>query len=253
MAKATKSDNVVEKKLSALYALQQVHSSLDRIRTVRGELPLEVEDLEDEIEGLRTRKEKLEQEIKDLEFSVGEKKNAIQSSQELIKKYTGQQEKVRNNREFDSLSKEIEYQSLEMQLAEKRIKEFQFTIANKKEILEESSAILEGREKDLELKKAELEAITAETEKEETSLKKKAEKAEKEIEDRLLKAYNRIRGNAKNGLAVVTIDRDACGGCFNKIPPQRQLDIRTHKKVLVCEHCGRILVDSQIDEETPAE
>lgn len=249
MAKATKSDNLVEKKLSALYDLQKVHSALDKIRTVRGELPLEVEDLEDEITGLRTRKEKLEQEIKDLEFQVGEKKNAIKGSQELIKKYEGQQEKVRNNREFDSLTKEIEFQSLEIQLAEKRIKEFQFTIDNKKEALEESSAVLEGRDKDLELKKSELDAIVAETEKEEKDLMKKAEKAAKDIEDRLLKAYNRIRDNAKNGLAVVTIDRDACGGCFNKIPPQRQLDIRTHKKVIVCEHCGRILVDASIHEE----
>lgn len=249
MAKATKSDNLVEKKLSALYDLQQVHSALDKIRTVRGELPLEVEDLEDEIQGLRTRKEKLEQEVKDLEFSVGEKKNAIKGSHELIKKYEGQQEKVRNNREFDSLTKEIEFQSLEIQLAEKRIKEFQFTIDNKKEALEQSSTVLEGREKDLELKKAELDAIVAETEKEEKDLIKKADKAAKDIEDRLLKAYDRIRGNAKNGLAVVTIDRDACGGCFNKIPPQRQLDIRTHKKVIVCEHCGRILVDASINEE----
>lgn len=249
MAKATKSDNVVEQKLSALYELQKVHSSLDRIRTVRGELPLEVEDLEDEIEGLRTRKEKLEEEIKDLEFSIGEKRNAIQAGEELMKKYEGQQQKVRNNREFDSLSKEIEFQSLEIQLAEKRIKEFQFTLANKKEILEESSAVLDGREKDLELKKSELDSITAETEKEEKDLLKKAEKAEKEIDERLLTAYKRIRGNAKNGLAVVAVDRDACGGCFNKIPPQRQLDIKTHKKIIVCEHCGRILVDVSIDEE----
>jgi predicted nucleic acid-binding Zn-ribbon protein len=249
MAKATKSDNIVEQKLSALYSLQKVHSALDRIRTVHGELPLEVEDLEDEIEGLRNRKEKLEAEIKELEFSVAEKRNAIQTSQELIKKYEGQQQKVRNNREFDSLSKEIEFQALEVQLAEKRIKEFQFTLTNKKEILVESSTVLEGREKDLELKKSELDSITAETEKEEKDLMKQAEKAEKEIDERLLSAYKRIRGNAKNGLAVVAVDRDACGGCFNKIPPQRQLDIRTHKKVIVCEHCGRILVDNVIDEE----
>lgn len=249
MAKATKSDNLVEKKLSALYELQKIHSSLDRIRTVRGELPLEVEDLEDEIEGLRTRKEKLEQDIKDLEFRISEKKNDIKASQEMIKKYESQQEKVRNNREFDSLSKEIEFQSLENQLSEKHIKEFQFAVGNKKEILEESNQVLEGREKDLEMKKAELDAIIAETEKDEKDLLKKAEKAKKTIEDRLLNAYERIRENAKNGLAVVTIDRDACGGCFNKIPPQRQMDIKTHKKVIVCEHCGRILVDAEIHEE----
>ncbi len=249
MANATKSDNVVEQKLKALYGLQKVHSALDRIRTVRGELPLEVEDLEDEIEGLRTRKEKLDEEMKELEFKVSEKKNAISTSKELIKKYEDQQSKVRNNREFDSLSKEIEYQNLEIQLAEKHIKEFQFQIENKKGTLTESAERLEGREKDLELKKSELDAIVAETEKEEKSLMSDATKAEKNIDDRLLNAYNRIRENAKNGLAVVTVDRDACGGCFNKIPPQRQLDIRMHKKIIVCEHCGRILVDPIIDEE----
>lgn len=249
MAKATKSENVVEQKLKALYDLQKIHSSLDRIRIVRGELPLEVQDLEDEIEGLRTRKEKLEEELKDLEFKVAEKRNGIQSSKELIKKYEDQQNKVRNNREFDSLSKEIEFQNLEIQLAEKHIKEFQFAIENKKATLEESAAKLDGREKDLELKKSELDAIVGETEKEEKALVKDAEKAQKSIDDRLLNAYLRIRENAKNGLAVVAVERDACGGCFNKIPPQRQLDIRMHKKVIVCEHCGRILVDAIIDED----
>lgn len=248
MAKAAKSENIVEQKLNALYNLQKIHSELDRIRTIRGELPLEVQDLEDEIAGLETRKSNLEEETKALEFEISSKKNAITDSLALIKKYEGQQSKVRNNREFDSLSKEIEFQTLEIQLAEKRIKEFQFSVGGKKEVLEQTTDILDGRKKDLDLKKSELDEIVSETQKEEAELIKNAEKAEKTIEDRLLKAYNRIRSNALNGLGVVAVDRDACGGCFNKIPAQRQLDIRTHKKIIVCEHCGRILVDSAIEE-----
>jgi predicted nucleic acid-binding Zn-ribbon protein len=248
MAKAAKSENIVEQKLNALYNLQKIHSELDRIRTIRGELPLEVQDLEDEIAGLETRKSNLEEELKALEFEISSKKNAITDSLALIKKYEGQQSKVRNNREFDSLSKEIEFQTLEIQLAEKRIKEFQFSLGGKKEVLEQTAEILDGRKKDLDLKKSELDEIVSETQKEEAELIKNAEKAEKTIEERLLKAYNRIRGNALNGLGVVAVDRDACGGCFNKIPAQRQLDIRTHKKIIVCEHCGRILVDSAIEE-----
>lgn len=248
MAKAAKSENIVEQKLNALYNLQKIHSELDRIRTIRGELPLEVQDLEDEIAGLETRKSNLEEEIKALEFEISSKKNSITDSLALIKKYEGQQSKVRNNREFDSLSKEIEFQTLEIQLSEKRIKEFQFAVGGKKEVLEQTAEILDGRKKDLDLKKSELDEIVSETQKEEAELIKNAEKAEKTIEERLLKAYNRIRANALNGLGVVAVDRDACGGCFNKIPAQRQLDIRTHKKIIVCEHCGRILVDSAIEE-----
>jgi uncharacterized protein len=248
MAKAAKTENIVEQKLNALYNLQKIHSELDRIRTVRGELPLEVQDLEDEIAGLETRKSNLEEELKALEFEVSSKKNSITDSEQLIKKYEAQQNKVRNNREFDSLSKEIEFQTLEIQLSEKRIKEFQFAVINKKEVLAETANFLDGRKKDLELKKSELSEIVSETQKDEEELMKKAAKAEKTIEDRLLTAYTRIRGNAINGLAVVTIERDSCGGCFNKIPAQRQMDIKTHKKVIVCEHCGRILVDTAIQE-----
>jgi predicted nucleic acid-binding Zn-ribbon protein len=252
MAKAAKTENLVEQKLNALFNLQKIHSELDRIRTVRGELPLEVQDLEDEIAGLETRKTNLEEEVKSLEFEISAKKNSIADSEQLIKKYEGQQNKVRNNREFDSLSKEIEFQSLEIQLSEKRIKEFQFSVTGKKEALAETTNFLEGRKKDLELKNSELSEIVSETQKDEDDLMKEAAKAEKTIEDRLLKAYNRIRGNAVNGLAVVSIERDSCGGCFNKIPPQRQMDIKTHKKVIVCEHCGRILVDIAIEEEVSA-
>ncbi len=250
MAKA-KTDATVEEKLRALYDLQQIDSQIDKIRTVRGELPLEVQDLEDEIEGLETRINKQKDELKELEGSVSEKKNAIKDSQAAIKKYEEQQGKVRNNREYDSITKEIEFQNLEIQLSEKRIKEFKATIAGKSEVMDEAQNQLDERKKDLDAKKQELGEIVGETEKEEKDLVKKSEKAEKIIEDRLLAAYKRVRTNARNGLAVVTVERDACGGCFNKIPPQRQLDIKTHKKIIVCEHCGRILVDAAINE--PAE
>ena len=242
-------DITVEDKLKALYNLQQIDSSIDRIKTVRGELPLEVQDLEDEIEGLETRVENFTHDIKGLENSITEKRYAIKDSEALIRKYKEQQMNVRNNREFDSLSKEIEYQELEIQLANKRIKEFQASIENKKEILDSSQASLEEKQKDLQHKKKELDEITKETEKEEEELSKKSERAEKLIEDRLIAAYKRIRDNARNGLAVVTVQRDACGGCFNKIPPQRQLEIKSRKKVIVCEHCGRILVDDAFAEE----
>lgn len=238
----------VEDVLRALFNLQQIDSEIDKIRTVRGELPLEVEDLEDEIEGLVTRTQKLVEEMEAFETAISDKKNAIKESKAQIKKYEGQQGKVRNNREFDSLTKEIEYQNLEIQLNEKRIKEDQANIEGKKEVKSESDKLLKERKADLDVKKKELEEITAETQKEEETLAKKSTKAQNIIEERLVNAYQRIRKNARNGLAVVTIQRDACGGCFNKIPPQRQLDIKTHKKVIVCEHCGRILVDGAINE-----
>lgn len=243
MAKAKQAENPVAVKLEALYNLQKVDSEIDRIRTQRGELPLEIQDLEDEIAGLETRLEKLNDEVKDSDMEVTEKKNAIKDAEALIKKYEEQQAKVRNNREFDALSKELEFQGLEIQLCEKRIKEFKVTIAHKKEVINSSAELLEDRKKDLEAKKGELDGIVSETEKDEKRLLADSSKAEKVIEDRLLTAYQRIRGNALNGLAVVRVERDACGGCFNKIPPQRQLDIKSHKKVIVCEHCGRILVD----------
>lgn len=243
-AKTIEKEVPVEEKLKALYELQQIDSEIDRIRTVRGELPLEVRDLEDEIAGLETRIKNLTDEVNALEDAVVEKKNAIKDSQGLIKKYEGQQGKVRNNREYDSLNKEIEFQNLEMQLSEKRIKEFKAAIAAKTELLEQSQKLYDERKSDLDHKKSELEEIVKETEKDEQALLKRSQEAEATIEERLVSAYKRIRKNAKNGLAVVTVERDACGGCFNKIPPQTQLDIRNHKKIIVCEHCGRILVDA---------
>lgn len=238
----------VEDVLRALYNLQQIDSEIDKIRTVRGELPLEVEDLEDEIEGLATRVQKLDDEVKEFEGAIADRKNAIKEAKAAVKKYQGQQDKVRNNREFDSLTKEIEYQNLDIQLSEKRIKEAQANIEAKGEVKKESDDLLKERMADLDLKKKELEEIVAETQKEEESLAKKSAKAQNIVEERLVNAYQRIRKNARNGLAVVTIQRDACGGCFNKIPPQRQLDIKMHKKIIVCEHCGRILVDEAIND-----
>lgn len=238
----------VEEKLKALYDLQVVDTSVDKIRILRGELPLEVQDLEDEIEGLQTRVSKYDEDIENLDKAIQGKKQEIQNAQGLIKKYEEQQNNVRNNREYDSLSKEIEFQTLEIELCEKRIKEFTAQIDDKKAIIEESSTVLNERKTDLENKQKELEDIIAETKKEEEVLLGKSESIRKIIDSRLLTAYTKIRGNARNGLAVVTVERDACGGCFNKIPPQRQLDIASRKKIIVCEYCGRILVDPQINE-----
>lgn len=237
----------IEEKLRALYELQSVVSEIDKIKTLRGELPLEVQDLEDDITGLKTRLVNLDDEIKNLDTSINNKKIAIKDSQALIAKYTEQQNNVRNNREFDSLSKEIEFQTLEIELSEKRIKEFTAEMAEKKEVIENSKKQLKEREADLERKKKELEEITSETKIEEEKMRAKAEKIESFIEPRLLTAFKRIRKNARNGLAVVTIQRDSCGGCFAKIPPQRQLDIASRKKIIVCEYCGRILVDENIN------
>jgi uncharacterized protein len=236
----------IEKKLIALYSLQQVDSQVDKIRIIRGELPLEVQDLEDEIAGLETRVDNYILETVAVEKSITEKKTFIKDCHALIKKYEDQQMNVRNNREYDSLTKEIEFQNLEIQLAEKRIKEFQGSLELKKEEIERYQKLLSDRKNDLEIKKNELDDIIAETEKEEQDLITNSEKNRKYIEERLLTAYTRIRKNARNGLAVVQIERDACGGCFNKIPPQHQLDIRMHKKIIVCEYCGRILVDDEI-------
>ncbi|MCX8080496.1 MAG: C4-type zinc ribbon domain-containing protein [Bacteroidia bacterium] len=236
----------VEAKLRALYQLQLTDSKIDRIRTIRGELPLEVRDLEDTVSGLETRVQKIKDEIAGYEKSITDRKQAIKDFQANIKKYEAQQNKVRNNREYDALTKEIEFQNLEIQLAKKRISEAEEAIKAKQEILERSLKDLEERKKDLDIKKKELDEIVAETEKEEKELLDLSEKLAKNIEPRLLNAYKRIRTNVKNGLAVVTFDRDACGGCFNKIPPQRQLDIRTYKRIIVCEHCGRILVDGNL-------
>jgi predicted nucleic acid-binding Zn-ribbon protein len=236
----------IERKLFALYSVQQIDSQIDKIRIIRGELPLEVEDLEDEIIGLQTRIDNYITDIESSERLVNEKEFTIKESLALIKRYEEQQTNVRNNREYDSLTKEIEYQNLEIQLSEKRIREFSSTLIVKKEEITKAQQILEERKNDLEMKKAELTDIIAETEKEEVMLHMKSEENQKFIESRLLTAYKRIRKNAHNGLAVVPIERDACGGCFNKIPPQRQMDIRMHRKVIVCEYCGRILVDQAI-------
>ena len=241
-----KQEFTIEQKLIALHNLQQIDSQVDKIRIIRGELPLEVQDLEDEIAGFETRVDNYMQETVTLEKSVLEKKNAIKESNALIKRYEEQQMNVRNNREYDSLSKEIEFQNLEIQLSDKRIKEFQASLDVKKQEIERLQTILQERNGDLDIKKNELDDIIAETEKEENELIIQSNENQKFIEERLLAAYSRIRKNARNGLAVVQIERDACGGCFNKIPPQHQLDIRMHKKIIVCEYCGRILVDDGI-------
>lgn len=238
----------VEQKLVALYTLQQIDSQVDRIRIIRGELPLEVQDLEDEIAGLETRVENFENETNDLNGAIAEKKQAIKDSNTLIKRYEEQQQNVRNNREYDSLSKEIEFQTLEIQLSEKRIREYSLKLEEVGEQINVAKTRLSERLADLDVKKSELQSIIDETEKEEQDLINTSKANEKLIEDRLLIAYKRIRKNARNGLAVVQIERDACGGCFNKIPPQHQLDIRMHKKIIVCEYCGRILVDHEIAE-----
>lgn len=239
----------VRKKLVSLYTLQLIDAQVDKIKNIRGELPLEVQDLEDEIAGLETRISKFNQEISDLQMDISNKQNSIKESHELVKKYEAQQMNVRNNREYDSLSKEIEYQSLEIQLADKKIAEFEASIQSKKEMLEISTNELTERKSDLDRKNSELKDIIEETQKEEDLLREKSVQQENNIDERLLTAYKRIRENARNGLSVVPVERDACGGCFNKIPPQRQLDIRLNKKIIVCEYCGRILVDPEIVEE----
>jgi predicted nucleic acid-binding Zn-ribbon protein len=247
--KAHDTEITVEERLRALYGLQLVDSEIDKIKTLRGELPLEVQDLEDEIAGLETRLGNLRDEVTTFEKSVSKKNNEIGEAQALIKKYEEQQKNVRNNREFDSLSKEIEYQNLEIELCNKKIREFNVQIDDKKILISESEATLSDRTADLDNKKSELEEIISDTQKEEEGLYKKSEKIQHVIEERLLTAYKRIRSNARNGLAVVSIQRDACGGCFNQIPPQRQLDIKSRKKIIVCEYCGRILVDDEIIQE----
>ncbi|WP_163717203.1 zinc ribbon domain-containing protein [Mangrovibacterium lignilyticum] len=236
----------ISEKLKALFELQTVASDIDKIKILRGELPLEVQDLEDDITGLKTRISNFEDDVRNLETSIQNRKAAIKESEALITKYTEQQNNVRNNREYDSLNKEIEFQKLEIELSEKRIREFTTEMNSKKETIDSSKVQLSDREEDLDRKKKELDEITAETKIEEEKLKGKGEKIENMIETRLLTAFKRIRKNARNGLAVVTVQRDACGGCFNKIPPQRQMDIANRKKIIVCEYCGRILVDKDI-------
>ncbi|WP_372944467.1 zinc ribbon domain-containing protein [Muriicola sp.] len=246
---AAKKEATVEEKLRALYDLQLIDSRVDEIRNVRGELPLEVEDLEDEVLGLKTRMDKLKTDLETINYEITAKKNLIDESKALIKKYAEQQKNVRNSREFNSLAKEVEYQELEIQLAEKNIKEFKAQIEQKKEVIADTKEKLAERETHLKHKKSELDAILAETEKEEKALLEQSDIFEKQIEERLVKAYKRIRSNVKNGLAVVPIERGASGGSFFTIPPQVQVEIASRKKIITDEHSGRILVDPVLAEE----
>lgn len=239
-------EQTVEQKLKALWSLQAIHSKIDKIRQVRGELPIEVADLEDEIAGLETRLEKIRVELDDLEDSIVKRKNMIKDAQAAIKKYESQLNEVKNNREYDAISKEIEIQGLEIQVCEKRIKEAEFEIKNKTEGYEKAQGNLDYSRGELEVKKQELETIASETQIEEETLLKKADAASGNNEERLLKVYNKLRNSYRNGLAVVSIERDSCSGCHNKIPPQLQSEIRQRKKLIICEHCGRILVDEEI-------
>lgn len=246
MSEKDSKEITVEEKLKALYDLQLVSSGIDKIKTLRGDLPLEVQDLEDEIAGLNTRVANLSEEIRQINASITGRKSDIEVSKSLITKYKEQQDNVRNNREYENLAKEIEFQTLEIELSEKRINEAINLSAIRKEELEKAKNLIVERNEDLVLKKKELDEVISETKQEEENLRDKAKEIESKIEERLLTAFKRIRKNARNGLAVVPVERDACGGCFNKIPPQRQLDIRIRKKIIVCEYCGRILVDQDI-------
>ena len=236
----------VEDKLSTLYQLQTTLSSIDEKRALRGELPLEVQDLEDEIAGLKTRIEKIENDINDFQQAVVQKQAEIQEAEESVERYKKQLDEVRNNREYDTLTKEIEFQSLEIELCNKKIREANVKVEDKKRELARTNDLVADRQQALDEKKNELDEIMMETREEEQVLKAKAEELETKIEPRLLSSFKRIRKNARNGLGIVYVQRDACGGCFNKIPPQRQLDIKMHKKIIVCEYCGRIMIDPEL-------
>ena len=246
MAKKDPTDMPVEERLKTLFQLQTTLSGIDEKRALRGELPLEVQDLEDEIEGLTTRIEKIQNEINEYEQAVTVKKGEIETAKASVERYKAQLNDVKNNREYDTLSKEIEYQSLEIELCNKKIKEANFKIEEKKQELAQNQEVVDDRRQALDLKKSELDEIMEETRSEEEKLKAKVKDLEAKIEPRLLTSFKRIRKNARNGLGIVYVQRDACGGCFNKIPPQRQLDIKMHKKVSVCEYCGRILIDAEL-------
>ena len=245
MAKKAK-EMSVEDKLKTLFRLQEVLSGIDEKRALRGELPLEVEDLEDEVAGLATRIEKITRDIDELNQAVVQKGEEIKLAKESVERYKDQLNSVRNNREYDVLTKEIEYQELEIQLCEKKIKEAQVKINERVQDRNRAQHNKDDRMKDLESKRSELDEIMEETRAEEEQLREKAEDLEMRIEPRLLQSFKRIRKNVRNGLGIVYVQRDACGGCFNKIPPQRQLDIKMHKKVIVCEYCGRILIDPEL-------
>lgn len=246
MAKKDPTDLTVEEKLKTLFQLQTTLSGIDEKRALRGELPLEVQDLEDEIAGLTTRIEKIEADIRDFQSAMVQKRGEIQDAQASVERYKRQLDEVSNNREYDTLTKEIEFQTLEIELCNKKIREAEVKVAEKERDLEQNHEIIDDRRKALEEKKVELDEIMQETKEEETLLKEKASELEKKIEPRLLTSFKRIRKNARNGLGIVYVQRDACGGCFNKIPPQRQLDIKMHKKIIVCEYCGRILIDPEL-------
>lgn len=235
-------DYSMQEKILALYELQKIDSKVDEINKVKGELPLEVQDLEDEMTGVKTRIDNINAEIDELNSLTKQRKREVDQARVMINNYKEQQNNVRNNREFDAITKEIEYQELEIELAEKRLKEYVAGIKTKKLQLEEAEVALQDREADYNAKKAELDGIEAETAPLVAEYEAQAAQAREKIDERLLSAYERIRRNVRNGLAVVTVKRDACGGCFNRIPPQRQVDIRQGKKVIICEYCGRILV-----------
>ncbi len=249
MATNTKKDPSeysVEEKLQSLYQLQTMLTEIDKIKTLRGELPLEVQDLEDEIAGLTTRIEKASADVVEMSKGVAENKNTIEVSKQAVNKYQEQQDHVSNNREFDSLNKEIEFKNLEIELAEKRIREFTNAINAKKEEIENNRVLVAEKQQDLEIKKSELQEIIEENRQEEERLREKCKNLELNIEPRLLQSFKRIRNNTRNGLGIVYVQRESCGGCFNKIPPQRQLDIRMRKKIIVCEYCGRIMIDPEL-------
>lgn len=245
-SKKKSNDLTVEEKLKTLYELQSMLSEIDKIKTLRGELPLEVQDLEDDVTGLNTHIEKISAEIQELKSRIATNNIEIETSKAKVEQYKEQQDNVRNNREYDFLTKEIEFQSLEVELCEKKIREAKVLIETKSEDITLSEKELEERKKDLEVKKSELNDIVSETKQEEDKLREKASNLETSIEPRLLYAFKRIRKNSRNGLGIVYVERGACGGCFNKIPPQRQLDIRMRKKVIVCEYCGRVLIDPEL-------
>ncbi|MBF0951277.1 C4-type zinc ribbon domain-containing protein [Alloprevotella tannerae] len=253
MAKKDVAEMSVEQKLKTLYQLQTTLSEVDKIKTLRGELPLEVQDLEDEIAGFTTRLNKYEEEVASREADIEMKQQKIAEAKSLMDRYQEQQKDVKNNREYDMLSKEIEFQTLEIELQNKKIGEARVGIEKRLQEIEECKAVIDDRQQALAEKKAELDDIVAETKAQEEKLREKGKTLEVQIEPRLLTAFKRIRKNSRNGLGIVYVQRDACGGCFNKIPPQRQLDIRMRKKIIVCEYCGRIMIDPELAGVKPAE
>lgn len=241
-------DFSVEEKLVAVLSLQKIDSKIDEIQTLKGELPMEVKDLEDEIAGLQTRINNIDAEINTINTFVDNKTEAKKESEALIKKYEKQQDNVKNNREFEAINKEMEMQELEVRLNEKHIKDATFDLRDKTNIRLKTEEKIKNVEDSLAIKRAELEKISIDTDKEEKVLAEKSAEAKEKVDPRLLTAYERIRASYRNGLAVVPIMRDSCGGCFNVIPPQRQSEIRQHKKIIVCEHCGRVLVDTDLND-----